>query len=96
MGSILDSMFSNFYMSDLENKICNSIIKPPIYLRYVDDILILGNNINEIIILQDKKMQFLTLLIKEIKITFTDVLIDTNNNNNCTTSTYKNPSHNNS
>ncbi len=32
----------------LENKIFNSIKKPPIYLRYVDDILILTNNINEI------------------------------------------------
>ena len=40
-------------MSDLENRIFNSTKKPPIYLRYVDDILILTNNINEINILQD-------------------------------------------
>ena len=40
-------------MSDLENKIFVSIKKPPIYQRYVDDILILANNINEINILQD-------------------------------------------
>ena len=32
----------------LENRIFNSIKNPPIYLRYVDDILILTNNINEI------------------------------------------------
>ena len=39
--------------------------KPPIYLRYVDNILILANNINEINILQDtfQKIQFLTLLL---------------------------------
>ena len=53
MGSILEAIFSNFYMSDLENKISNSIKKLPIYLRYVDDILILANNINEINIRQD-------------------------------------------
>ena len=60
MGSVLGSIFRNFYMSDLENKIFNSIKKPPIYLRYVDDVLILANNINEINI-QDT-IQFLTLL----------------------------------
>ena len=50
-------------MSDLENKIFNSIRKPSIYLRYVDDMLILANDINEIIIVQDtfQKIQFLTL-----------------------------------
>ena len=35
------------------NRIFHSIKKPPMYLRYVDDILILANNINEINILQD-------------------------------------------
>ena len=53
MGSVLDSIFSNFYMSDLENRIFNIIKKPPIYLRYVDDILIIAKDINEINILQD-------------------------------------------
>ena len=53
MGSVLGLIFSNFYMSDLENRIFNSIKKAPVYLRYVDDILILTNNINEINILQD-------------------------------------------
>ena len=50
---IPSTSFSDFYMSNLENRIFNSIKKPPIYLRYVDDILILTNNINEINILQD-------------------------------------------
>ena len=64
MESVLDLIFSNFYMSDLENKIFNSIRKPSIYLRYVDDILILANDINKINIVQDtfQKIQFLTLL----------------------------------
>ena len=51
MGSILGSIFSNFYLSDPENTIFNSFRKPPIYLRYVDDILILAHDINEINIL---------------------------------------------
>ena len=40
-------------MYNLENKISNSIKKPSIYLRYVDDILILTNDTTEINILQD-------------------------------------------
>ena len=101
MGSVLGPIFSNFYMSDLENRIFNSIKKPPIYLRYVDDILILTNNINEINILQDtfqnnSVLNFTHELNKNNKISFLDVFIDTNNNNNFTTSTYKKPSSNNS
>ena len=53
MGSVIGPIFSNFYISNLENKIFNSIKKPPIYPGYVDDILILANNINELNILQD-------------------------------------------
>ena len=94
MGSVLGPIFSDFYMSDLENRIFNSIKKPPIYLRYVDDIVILTNNINEINILQDtfqnnSVLNFTHELNKNNKISFLDVLIDTNNNNNFTTSTYK-------
>ena len=88
-------------MSDLEIRIFNSIKKPPIYLRYVDHILILTNNINEINILQDtfqknSVLNFTHGLNKNNKISFLDVLIDTNNNNNFTTSTYKKLSSNNS
>ena len=101
MGSVLGPIFSNFYMSDLENRIFNSTKKPPIYLRYVDDILIFTNNINEINILQDtfqnnSVLNFTYELNKNNKISFLDVLIDANNNNNFTTSTYKKPSSNNS
>ena len=96
IGSVLGPIFSNFYMSDLKNRIFNSIKKPLIYLRYVDDILILANNINKINILQDtfqknSVLNFTHELNKNNKISFLDVLIDTNNNNNFTTSTYKNP-----
>ena len=79
-----------------------AIRKPPINLRYVDDILILANNINEINILQDTFqknpiLNFTHELTKNNKISFLDVLIDINNNNNkFTTSTYQKPTHNNS
>ena len=100
MGCVLDPIFSNFYMSDLKNKIFTYIRKPPIYLRYVDDTLIRANDINEINILQDTflKNSFLNFtheLNKNNWISFLDVLIDTNNNDNLTTSTYKKPSSNN-
>ena len=64
MGSVMGPIFSNFYMSDIENIRFNSIRKPSIYLTSVDDILILVNDINEFNILQDtfQKFQFLTLL----------------------------------
>ena len=48
MGSVLVPIFSNFYMSALENKVFNTINKPNIYLRHANDIL-LNNNIDEII-----------------------------------------------
>ena len=96
MGVSMGSVLAPIFMSDLENKIFKSIKKPPIYLRYVHDILILANNINEINILQNSVLNFTHELNKINKISFLDVLIDTNNNNNFTTSTYKKPSSNNS
>ena len=97
MGSVLGPIFSNFYMSDLENRIFNSIKKPSIYLRYVDDILILTNNINKINILQDTFQNNSVLnvtheLNKNNKISFLDVLIDTNNNSKYRI-TFKNKRH---
>ena len=44
MGSVLGPTFSNFYMSNLENKIFNDIKKH----IYVNDILILTDNFEEI------------------------------------------------
>ena len=40
MGSVLEPIFSYFYMSTLENKVFNTINKPNIYLRYAGDILL--------------------------------------------------------
>ena len=86
MGSVPGPIFSNFYMSNLEHRIFNSILKPPIYLRYIDDILILADNYNEINILQDtfpknSVLNYTHELNKNNKICFLDVLIDNNNNN---------------
>ena len=47
MDSVLGPTFSNFYKSNLEKKIFNDI-KKHIYVRYVDNILIIANNIEEI------------------------------------------------
>ena len=58
MGSVLGPIFTNFYMSDLENRIFNRIKKSPIYQRIIDDILILANNSNEINILQNNFQKF--------------------------------------
>ena len=40
-------------MSDLENKIFNTINKANIYLRYADDIFLLTNSTDEINIIQE-------------------------------------------
>ena len=68
-------------MSDIENKLFDSIGKLPIYLRYVDDILILANNINEINILQDtfpKTIFYKENFIKQTPINngFPDYIVD--------------------
>ena len=78
-------------MSDLENKILNSIRKPSIYLRYVDDILILANHIINILkdtFQKNSVLNFTQELNKNNKISILDIHIDNNdNNNNFTTST---------
>ena len=58
MGSVLVSKISNFYLTDLENRIFKI---PSIYLKNLDDILILSDDTNEINILRDtfQKFQFL-------------------------------------
>ena len=86
MGSVLGLIFSNFLMSDLENKIFENIKKPSIYQRYFDNILILANDINELNIQPDtfqknSVLNFTHELNKNNGISFLDVLIDTNNKN---------------
>ena len=87
MGSVLGLIFGNFFLSELENKIFNKIKKPSIYLRYVDNIIILTNVIKEINMLQDifqkdSVFNFTHELNKNNKISFLVVLIETNYNNN--------------
>ena len=53
MESVLGPIFSNFYVSDLENKVFNTINKPNIYLRYTDNILLLTNSTDEINIIKE-------------------------------------------
>ena len=53
MGSVLGPTFSNLSMSDLENKVFDTINKPNIYLRYAVDLLLLINSTDEINIIQE-------------------------------------------
>ena len=81
MGFILGPIFSNFYMSTSKIRYFR---KPSIYLRSVDDIHILANNINELNIVQDtfqknSILNFTHELNKNNKTSFLVVLIDTNN-----------------
>ena len=94
MVSVLGSIFSNFYMSALENKVFETINN--IYTRYADDILFLTNSTYEISTIQETfQNNSVFKFTQEIniinKIPFLDVLIDTNNNDQLLTSTYKKP-----
>ena len=96
MESVLGPIFRNFYMSDLEKKF-DKIKKPSIYQRYVDDILILAYDTNEMNILEDifpkiSVHNFIHELNKNNKISFLDILNETNKNNNSfTPSSYPPP-----
>ena len=84
MASVLGAIFSNFYMSALENKVFNTINKPNIYLRYADDILFLTINTEEINIIQEtfqnnSVLNFTQEININNKITFLGILIDTSN-----------------
>ena len=52
MGSVLGPIFNNFFMSDLENKVFDTINKANIYLTYTDDIFLLTNSTDGINIIQ--------------------------------------------
>jgi hypothetical protein len=55
MGSSLGPTFANYYMGKLEERILNVIVpKPIVYCRYVDDIFIACNGVEEIIELKTK------------------------------------------
>ena len=87
-------------MTNLENTIFQTQNKPKIYLRYVDDILILTNNVNEVIKLQtafqsNSVLTFTYELNKNNKMPFLDVLIHSNSDP-FITSPYKKPTSQNS
>ena len=90
----LGTNFINFYMSDFENKVFNTINKPNIYLRYADDILLLTNSTDEINTIQEtfqnnSVLNFTQEININNKIPFLSVLIDTSNIDRFTTSIYK-------
>ena len=92
-GSVLGHIFSNFYMSALENKVFSTINKPNIYWRYPDDIL-LPNSTDEINKIHEtfqnnSVLNFTQEININSKIPFLVVLIDTSNIDRFITSTYK-------
>ena len=96
MGSVLRPIFSNFYLSALENKVFDTINKTNIYWRYADDILLLTNSIDEINIIQEtfqnnSVINFPQEININNKISFLCVLIDTSNIDRFTTYTYEKP-----
>ena len=96
MASVLGPIFSNFYMSVLENKGFNNINKPNIYLRYANVKLLLTNSTDEINTIQETfQNNFVLIFTQEInannKIPFLGILIDTSNIDRFITSTYKKP-----
>ena len=96
MGSPLGPTFSNFYMGDLEERTFNGILqKPAIYARYIDDVIVLINNQQDIIDLQNcfqnnSVLQFTYELNVDNKLPFLDVLID-NNTGSIKTTVYRKP-----
>ena len=93
MGSVLGPIFSNFYMSALENNFFYTINKTDIYLRYDDDIF-LPNSTDEINTIQETFQNNSVLnFIQEIninnKIPFPRVPIESSNIERFITSTYK-------
>ena len=83
-GLSFGTHFSNFYISDLANKVFNTINKPNIYLSYAVNKLLLSNSADEINITQEifQNNCFLNFA-QEIninnEISFLSVVIDTSN-----------------
>ena len=95
MGSALGPTFAEFYMAHMENNIFENNPKPILYVRYVDDILILTNDIGEVFLLKNKFetnsiLNFTIEVNQNNKIPFLDVLVD-NNEDRYVTAPYKKP-----
>ena len=91
MGSPLGPTFANFYMGHIENEIFNNYdIKPPIYQRYVDDIFLVANSVEEINNLKQKfeensVLKFTVELSTNNRIPFLDVSVKNHGNRLITT-----------
>ena len=95
MGSPLGPTFAEYYMAHLENHILQKFPAPKMYVRYVDDIIILANNIDYVhelknILQKESVLTFSHELNINNKIPFLDVLVDSSNGK-FTTSPYKKP-----
>ena len=99
MGSPLGPSFANFYMGDLEDRLFKIIKKPKMYCRYIDDIFILADNINEIHCLKETFENFSVLkfsieLNKNNELPYLDVLINNDNNVDFKLNVYRKPTNN--
>ena len=87
MGSPLGCAFANFYMASVELKSLNEINEKPIlYARYVDDILLVVNSVEQMHAIQTKFMENSVLKLTHEeghnKLAFLNVQIEIENNEN--------------
>ena len=99
MGSPLGPLFANYYMAYLENTIFNTVLdKPNLYCRYVDDIFIQIDSIDQLDKIKQEfennsVLKFTYELNINNRLPFLDTLIDTSNNNFHTTVYHKPTDH---
>lgn len=86
MGSPLGPAFANFYMANLENNILdngNHSLKPLLYRRYIDDILVIVNSEKDVLdlkrSLQEESVLKFTHELGYNKIAFLDVSLEIKN-----------------
>lgn len=92
MGSPLGCVFANYYMANLENSIISNIDNPPtLYARYIDDIIIVVENQQQLFEIkeqfQNNSVLNFTHEIGNHKLAFLDVSIE-NENDQLKTSVY--------
>ena len=99
MGSPLGPTFANFYMSHIENNVLsNTTNAPSIYARYVDDIFVQVDNLEQLINLKEQfqnnsVLNFTFEASINNKLPFLDVMVDSSNSKFHTTVYHKPTSH---
>lgn len=93
MGSPLGCIFANYYMTHLENKILQDITwSPNFYARYIDDIILIVDNDEQLFEIKEKFIQDSVLnFTHEIghkTLAYLDVLINFDQSDNIITSVY--------